>query len=493
MVYSVLKTYKHELLAMLILLVLSYLSFFHHLGYQHMNLWDESSYGLNALEMVQRGNPVELYLLGEPDLYNTKPPFAIWCMSMAIEFFGFTEKGVRFASAFFGLLTALLLWITSYRLTAKPWVSLLMPMILLSSTGFVGEHITRTGDTDGILAFWIFGYALCFYTYTQQTEQARKRQWLLAFFLTASFACLTKGIAGFTALPGIVVWAVWQKQMKELLSTKWFYIGISLFLLLVPGYYVLRNQLTPGYIDTVLHYEFLGRIERQEFLNPEPRGFWFYYNQFFNHERLVVWSWLLIPSCLWIVFAEKSRLRTFCLFLLLILTSVSVLVGISSTKLFWYDAPLYPIIAGVIGGAVLLLTQQVKPIYNWVIGIAFVGLFAYPFAIIAQRNHNPLQTQHAREAIRSVRNDLQFKDTLFIVSSDVNFSFQFYFKQDSLLYGHIGRVIPMNDTHLKTGVCFMTCKYAREADMNNIFILDTLYYQYDCAFFRIKGVKETNP
>ncbi|MES2560565.1 MAG: phospholipid carrier-dependent glycosyltransferase [Bacteroidota bacterium] len=493
MVYSFIRNRKHETAAVLVLLVLSYLSFFHHLGYQHMNLWDESSYGLNALEMVQRGNPIEVYLLGKPDLYNTKPPFAIWCMSAGVKAFGFTEKGVRFASAFFGLLTALLLWFAAYRFSSKPWGALCLPLILISSTGFVGEHIARTGDTDGILAFWILGYVLSFYFYTQETETKRKRLWLMAFFMAFSFACLTKGIAGFTALPGIILWTFLQKQVRLLLSDKWFYIGITIFLLLVPGYYVLRNLLTPGYIETVIHYEFLGRIERQEFLNPEPRSFWFYYDQFWNNKRLVLWCWLLVPSALMIVFAIKSRLRTLGLFLLVVLASISVMLGVSFTKLFWYDAPLYPIIAGVIGVGILLLREQVKPLPKVVIAVVFTVLFVYPYAIIVERNHTPEQTQHVREAIRSVRQELQFKDTLLMVSSEVNFPVEFYFKQNSLWSGGVGKVIPTDDIRLKEGAYFMTCKYAREADMNNRFILDTLYHQFECGFFRIKGVKETNP
>lgn len=491
MVTALFNTVKNELLAVLVLLVLGYVSFFHHLGYQHMNLWDESSYGLNALEMVQRANPIEVYLLGEPDLYNTKPPFAIWCMSVGVNMFGFTEKGVRFAAACFGLFTALMLWFASYRMTSKPWVSLVMPMILISSTGFAGEHLARTGDTDAILAFWIVTYALCFWRYTDVTSDTHRNNWLLAFFLALSCACLTKGIAGFTALPGIVAWALWQKKLKQLLVNKWLYVGAGVFLLLVPGYYLLRNQLTPGYIDTVIHFEFLGRIERQEFLNPEPRGFWFYYDQFWHQQRLVGWIWLLVPAALFIVGSKASKLRTFCLFFLFILAGISVSLGVSSTKLFWYDAPLYPVIAGVIGGAVLLLFQQVKPNYHWIIAILFTGLFVFPFSIIAKRNHTPEQTQHAREAIRAVRNDLGFTDTLFVVSSEVNFAVQFYLKQDSLYNGNIGRVIPMDDSRMRAGAYFMTCKYAREVDMNNKFILDTLYHQYECGFFRIQGIKET--
>lgn len=491
MVFSRFQTWKNELLALLLLVVLGYMSFFHHLGYQHMNLWDESSYGLNALEMAQRANPVEVYLLGQPDLYNTKPPLAIWCMSIAVKCFGFTEKGVRFASAFFGFLTVFILWFSGYRITSKPFQSLLMPLVLLSSTGFVGEHLARTGDTDAILACWICVYSLCFFKYT--VDPLKSNTWLMAFFIAFSCACLTKGIAGFTAIPGIVLWAASQRLVKSLLRNKWFYIGLCIFLVLVPGYYLLRNLLTPGYIDTVVHYEFLGRIERQEFLNPEPRGFWFYYQQLWNHQRLVGWIWILIPSCFLIVFAKPGKLKRLCLFFLLMLGSISLLLGISSTKLFWYDAPLYPMMAGVIGGGLMLLMEQTKPVINVTISLGFVGLFVYPFGVIAERNHNPDQTQHVREAIRSVRNEFKYKDTLLVVSSEVNFAAQFYLVQDSLYRGRVGRIVPMDDNRMKEGAYFMTCKYAREADMNNRFILDTLYRQYECGFFRIRGRKETNP
>ncbi len=138
---------------LIILLILCYFSLFHQLAKQPINMWDEASYSLNAQEMIERGNPIEVYLLGKPDLYNSKPPLAIWCMAGCIKILGFNELGVRMASAIFALLTALLLWIIGIRIVKNNWIALTLPLVLISSFGYVGWHTARTGDTDAALAF----------------------------------------------------------------------------------------------------------------------------------------------------------------------------------------------------------------------------------------------------------------------------------------------------------------------------------------------------
>jgi len=80
-------------------------------------MWDESWYALNAQEMLEKGNFLEVFLFGKPDFGNTKPPFALWCMLPFIKLFGFNELGIRLASAIFALFSTILLWHNRYPFT----------------------------------------------------------------------------------------------------------------------------------------------------------------------------------------------------------------------------------------------------------------------------------------------------------------------------------------------------------------------------------------
>ena len=60
--------------------------------------WDESRLGVNAIEMLQSHHFLSPTYFGEPDYWNTKPPFAIWSMCTSIFLFGlsvFTKQQIR--------------------------------------------------------------------------------------------------------------------------------------------------------------------------------------------------------------------------------------------------------------------------------------------------------------------------------------------------------------------------------------------------------------
>jgi 4-amino-4-deoxy-L-arabinose transferase-like glycosyltransferase len=349
---------SHIWLPFCLVLAISYLSFFNRLGVEPMHLWDESSYALNAQEMLESGNPIEVKMFRTDDLYNTKPPFAIWAMTISVKFFGFNELGVRMASAVFAFLSCMVLFGLGLKIFKNGWSALALPLVLASSYGFVGEHIARTGDTDCILAFWILLQSVLLLGYTNSTTAKQANMYLILTGIAFSMGCLTKGIAGLTALPGMFAWVLYSRKLKSLFQAPGFYIAIILFIVLVPGYYVLRNHLTPGYWNTMWHFEVGGRLAQQEFLNPEPRPFYYFYKMMVAEDRLFQWIFILPLSVGVIVWSKPSRERTTGLALLFMLVGVSFSLGVSQTKLFWYDAPLYPLIAAVIGISFGLLVHQ---------------------------------------------------------------------------------------------------------------------------------------
>lgn len=468
--------------ALLLLLLAGYVVLFKWLGASPMHLWDESSYALNAQEMLERGNPVEVYLLGKPDLYNSKPPFAIWCMATSIHVFGLNETGVRFPSAVFALCSVLLLFWIGLRVIKKEGLALFAPLVLLSSTGFIGEHIARTGDTDSILAFWILAQSVVFFLYTYTEDDKKQKILLLIVALAVSFGCLTKGIAGLAALPGLAAWLFYEKKGKQLFKSWMFYTGLGLFLVLVPGYYVLRNMLTPGYLDAVINFEIGGRMVQQEYLNPEYRPFYYFYQAMVTDERFVTWIFLLPLAIANIIISPAGQVKKLGLFFVFVLAGVSVSLGLSSTKLFWYDAPLYPLMAGVIGVSFALLAANLQ-----FKGIAlFLAIFCWPFMKVYDNNMDTSQFAGFPRFFKTVRETN--RDTVYIINADNNFSLEFYAKQDEM-NGYYSKLVRPDDPLLKTGSLIITEKYAREVDINKKFIVDTLSSYMECNYYKIVGYK----
>ncbi len=474
------RTSSHIWIPLCLVLSVSYFSFFHQLGKQPMHMWDESSYALNAQEMLETGNPIEIQLLGKPDLYNSKPPFAIWCMAGCIRVFGFNEMGVRMAPALFALLSSLVLFVLGIKIFKNGWSALALPLVLASSYGYVGEHIARTGDTDCILAFWILLQSVLVFAYTQSSTSKQANMYLLLTGLAFSMGCLTKGIAGLTAVPGMVAWILYSRKLKSLLQTPAFYGAVVLFIVLVPGYYVLRNYLTPGYWDAVWHFEVGGRLTQQEFLNPETLPFYYYYQVMFTEDRLMTWITVLPLSIFYIIRSEQSFERSAGLACMFILAGVSFSLALSQTKLFWYDAPLYPLMAAIIGISFGLWIQQMELKYTFI----FLSVFIWPFYKVLARNIRQPEGSHLRECMCQLRDDGHQKDTIHIINSDPNFIVYFYAKQDGLK-GYASDVVSTDDPSLHPGSYILTEKYAREFDMNQRYILDTLFRYEECSYYRI--------
>src|SRR5690242_955714 len=89
----------------LILILISFFPLFINLGKFPIRMWDEATYANNAIDMLSFDNPLVVEHMGQPDMYNTKPPLVIWLQAAAMKIFGINEWSVRMPSAMFGLLT----------------------------------------------------------------------------------------------------------------------------------------------------------------------------------------------------------------------------------------------------------------------------------------------------------------------------------------------------------------------------------------------------
>jgi len=466
-----------------VFLILSYVSLFHQLGRQPMQSWDESSYALNAQEMIENGNPIEVYLLGSPDLYNSKPPFGLWCMALSMKTLGFNTWGARMASAIFGLLSALLLWIIGIKATKNYWTALTLPLVLLSSYGFIGWHTARTGDMDSILTFWILLQSALIFAYTNTDLPKKANTYLILAGLAIAFGCLTKGIAGITALPGIMAWLIYKRKLKAIFLSKGFYIALVSFLTLVIGYYWLRSNLTPGYWQAVLQNEIGGRFGRQDFLNKESLPFYFYFEYMITQDRFFVWIFLLPLSIVYILISKPSAKKSIGLFSIFVFASISILLALSKTKLEWYDAPLYPFMAIIIGISFCILIEQKTKIST----LLFICAFSLPFYKVVSNNVSAPKGPAIGSFLRQIRSGAHKKDKIYIVNSNPDFSLFFYAKKDRL-NGNDNTVVFPTDP-MSNGSYIITNQNPRDIDVNNLYNLELVRTYKECKYYRILSKK----
>lgn len=331
------KNYK-SFFKYLLLGALIYMPIFGHLDTLPIRIWDEARLAINAYEMLNNNDFIVTHFEGNPDMWNTKPPLMIWTQVFFMKILGVNELSVRLPSAIAALLTCITILIFSLKYLKNFWFGFIAILVLITSHGYINLHATRTGDYDALLTLFTTLSVLLFFTYCEKNNHKH----LYLFFLFTALAVLTKSVSGLLFLPGIFIYSIIRKQLIPLIKSKHFYIGLLSFLVLVVGYYLLREAKNPGYILAVQKNELGGRF--LEVIENHQHGFWYYYNNFID-SRISVW-YLLIPCGLITGFVIKNKkVNRITLFSFLMIITYFLLISISQTKLEWYDVPLYPFLA----------------------------------------------------------------------------------------------------------------------------------------------------
>ncbi len=297
--------------------------------------WDESRLAMNSLEMFKNGDWITTHFDGKPDMWNTKPPLLIWAQVATMKLSGPSDLAVRLPSAIAALLTMISLLVFSRIYLRNYLIGFLAALILATAPGFMNWHGARAADYDAPMIFWTTFSCLAFFLFT---ETLRTR-YLYLFFGTLTMGILTKGVGAMLLLPGLFLYATLTRQIPTFLRKKDFYFGLGILVLLVGGYYALRNHHNPGFVATVWKNELGGRyLKAIEGHGESP--FFFLTNLW--HTRLGYWI-ILIPFGMLTGFIQrKSSTAKLARFLTLLVLSFFLVITLGQTKCRWYDLPMYP-------------------------------------------------------------------------------------------------------------------------------------------------------
>lgn len=339
---------------LVLLIVLACFPLFRNLGATQIKLWDEATYANNSIDMLRDdANILVVENLGEPDLYNTKPPFAIWMQALSMKWLGINEFSVRLPSAMFGLFTLLIVFIFCIRNFEDVFTGFLSSMILVTSQGFVTNHVTRTGDLDSVLVFFLtLGLITFIDLMIIKPKNPNYHLFLIATSLVLGF--LTKGIAGFLMTPAMILLLFFNNNYLFLKDKRIYFAGISV-VVVCAGYYFIRELIAPGYLKVVLETEIF-RIN-QEVMSWHVHPFDYYYQNLRN-SQFIPFIYIL-PFSVLSMFILKSKKFFLQLYLLLSAISYFLLISFPAVKLEWYTAPLIPVLSMIVGITFITIIQAV--------------------------------------------------------------------------------------------------------------------------------------
>lgn len=364
---------------LLLLILIMIIPVFGTLDKMLIRLWDESRLAMNAYEMSKSGNWWVTTFGGEPDMWNTKPPLLIWIQALFIKTFGFNVLSLRMPVAIAVAITLIYIFRTIGKHLKDHLLGFIAALILLTTNGYIIEHVGRTGDYYGMLILFTTISGLSFFNFLR-TEQKR---YCYLFFITLCLAVLTKGIAGLLFLPALFLYTLFKKRTIYLLKQKEFYLGLLIFMMPVICYYCVRACYNPGYFEAVIKNELGGRF--LETLENHDYPFLFYYDlirtQYFSY-----WLVLFVIGSFVGIRHRSLYIRDLTLFALLATITFFLVISSAQTKLMWYAAPIFPFMSIIAALPVYRLvgylkndTSFKKNTVNYVIAGALLAIFIIPY------------------------------------------------------------------------------------------------------------------
>ena len=352
------------------------------LGNQPIHQWDEARTGINAIEMLQNGDWINLYFGGEPDKIRAKPPLVIWWVATNFSILGYNTFALRLHSAIASVFIFLLVY-KIIRLYKSPLFAAGVILILLSVRGILGFHVGRTGDFDAVLLAFLLAGLYAFLLYLE-FDKPKAIYWAA---LAWGFAFLTKGPAMGILFPGIFLYLLLTKKLSWILKQRAIYFAGALCLLFPISWYLilyffgvqLENPEVSGKnaFERMFLYDLKDRFTQTEFEGKtEQRDPLFLIH--YLAENFAYWNYLFFTVFigglyLWL----KNRMRwSFIEAQKLLLLSLSIWLSLGfflslvTVAKFWYFAPALPFVAITLMYGIEWTYLQ-KP---WVITV-FLGLW----------------------------------------------------------------------------------------------------------------------
>ena len=323
--------------SLLPLLYIIALPLFYRLGLLPIYSWDEALFALRALYWADEGGFLVNFNQFDvvADHKNLKPPLLSIIQGISLKLFGLSAWSLRIPIALIIFLGLSIITIRSNRYFDDPLLGFLSSIILITTPGFVGHHVARTGDHDGVLAIVGLFIVLLLYRY-HKTENDNLLYRLSALFVIAFWIKLTMVLL---LIPGLLLFLLFEARLIPLLRKKAFWISLGIFILGICVYLLWMQWVSPGSLTENAKQNLYGRY----FSTVDGHDFdWTYYWKRWIAGRFGFWLYIL-PFGIMSIFL--FRLKRLALLLIMVIIPFFAIISTSETKLQWYDAPLLPLVA----------------------------------------------------------------------------------------------------------------------------------------------------
>jgi 4-amino-4-deoxy-L-arabinose transferase-like glycosyltransferase len=234
----------------------------------------------------------------------------------------------------------------SWRLGRSRFVMLAAPVLLVLSPGYFGGHAAHSGDYESLLCMLTTAYVLLLFELVHRKRP--KPIAVLCMGLLVAAACLTKGVAGLVPGVGAFAYVLVRGRLPRLVATPWYALAGLIVVVLVGGFYLLREQVTPGYLTAVFANELGGRYLRG--MHGHIFGLSYYPQMVLQLYSLgpalallfiAPFAGLLMPALRW----RPNKSAAFLTYANAVSVGLMLVYSLSRTKIYWYIVPIYPFLS----------------------------------------------------------------------------------------------------------------------------------------------------
>lgn len=393
--------YSLTFLAITLFAIIIYIPLFLHLDNAPLYYWDESLFALRALYMAETGEYLSNFNLFESlfNHLNTKPPLMTWVQAQFFKILGYNELALRLPIALSVVFLIYHYILFSINKLNNIKIGIFSTLVLITTTGFITIHGSRTGEHDAALSVFMMLSTLYFYKFTTSKIEKEKRINLFFFLLYLIISVLIKNLMGLLFIPGYIAYLIYKKTFLNTLKYTPIYLAILMFFTCIIAVLGYLEYSYSGFINRMWNYELLGRYSKT--IENHNHSFLYYFYQMWNTDFS---PWILyLPITLFIIITKPTyKHRDFLIYLSLSTLSFLIIVSYSKTKLEWYDMPIYPCLAMIVGIILSILyevlkkwigqthqilSQRIFPVYF------MVGIFILPYQQIINQIYLPKTTE----------------------------------------------------------------------------------------------------
>lgn len=476
-----------KVISLLCLGVMLYFACFHHIDRLPINLWDESLFFMRAFSFLDHGGYLENFNLYEYgiDHRNTKLPFTTFSQVLSLKLFGISTFAVRLPILIIFIVTALYSIKYFQKEFARYGIGVFATIIMVSSHGFVRDHMLRTGDQDVPYACYVLLAVFFFYRF----EMRRQTRDLVLFTFWVLAALLTKNLLIGLLLPGLALYSFYRRSIISLLSDRRIYIALVILLGVYAAVICYYENQFPGFFDRMWNYELFGRYTK----TIDGHGFnqLYFITGMLKKDFMPFMGILPIAGLLLLLSKGYSRYKHFSVLMISVFVCYLLGISLSSTRVFWYSAPLYPI-----GSVVLALSlfpsldREGRSAYLRYLPLLSFLLLLVPFSSVVLANNNPQTIYQSSKLGSFLENMMKQKPdlkTFTFFDNSFGTGAGFYIEQ-AKAEGY--RIDFTRKVDFEVGEYVALCRHKLVPKIEELHEIEKVYADKDCVIYTITSTKK---